>query len=611
MQNQPSGPKGPITFVNDPDKEETVGISQLIPGQKESKFIRWLLPDEEVTLQAAIGDVFDFEIKGTSDFTLPPYTVEQFNQKYQFEIGMRWKDARTKYARTTNADANRFSYDIFHLNPLYIDQAMAEGGGKQQQIFESLEEDDRDWKVYDGDVALKKTFDLKVVDRGEGKTETKMYYGSQAFEKGFSANVGVSGGVPVATGSLSVGFNKMTKDESAQGEVFTYSRKADTAYIIDLVPKQAKLHRHFKEEVLKLEVPATVPVDLAQAKKQDGFAAYRNFITQWGTHYPTRVHYGGYIVAYKRNTLEEVASEDGWGVTVKAGVSAPVGPASVGVEGEFGYSEKQKYADKNSTEKMGYFHVGGRGDDKSWNVGDQVQPIQIQLARLDELLTPIYFKDQTPANDLAGRRAMLKFALEEYIGSKTDAGQALRPKVFKIVADNWRIIKGANDDKEFDLYGNIKIFSDNKDLSLWEKGKDDDEKVAKGRTIYFPKGSELTKVVYPSRGAFYLSQHQFILNALLAWDNPYVGGPQHCIGFAWKSITLDQVNMDLNQSLQIQFRKGQYRCDELDIPGATPAELEKLRKIYRDNFYLDGDWEIDVVTKVYEVEFSEMGFDGL
>jgi hypothetical protein len=611
-----TGPAGDITFVNDPDKEETVGISKLIPGRREPQFITWLLPEKEITLQAAIGDVFFFEIKDVKDFTLPPYTVSEFDQSYQLEIGMRWKDARVKYARTTNADANRFSFDIFHINPLYIDQLDKDGGGKKQQIFESLGEDDRDWKVYDGDVALKKTFDLKVVDRGEGTTETRMYYGSQAFKKGFSANVGVSGGVPGATGSLSVGFNKMTQNESSQGEVFTYTRKADTVYIIDLVPQYAKLDRPFKEAVLGLLPPATTPANLTQAKAQAGFDQYQKFVREWGTHFPKRVHYGGFFVAYQRNSMEELMNEDGWGISVKAGVEAPVGAGSVGVEGSFGYSEREKYASKERNEKMGYFHVGGRGDDNSWNVGDKVQPIKIQLSRLDELLTPLFFKDETSESELTGRRAMLKFALEEYIGSRTDAGETLAPKVYRMTADNWRIIKGPTNDSEFDLYGDILMaeLTTQEGVNLWSAKKEDNSRVSKGKTMKFPKGKEISTIIYPSQGKFNTASYQYLLVATLLWDNPYFLSPQHCIGLASESINFSQVNTNPQQSLRISFRKGKYKCDEVrEFPGLSAEELEELeefRKNAKDNFEVNGDWEIDIEAKVYQVEFSKLGFDG-
>ena len=406
-----------------------------------------------VLVEARKGDIFSFEIEEETDFKFGTYKVKQLGEEYQLEANMRFADARAIYTRIFNAEANRFSFDILHIDPILIES----GGGKRKQIFESLDDDDKDWEPYDDNVVLKRSFRFKKENNGIGTTETKMSYGSQSFKNSFSASVGVSAEVAGVKGSQSLGFTKMTKDENALGKVYTFARRADTVYYIDLVKEHVKLDRGFKDAVLALPNPEALPNTLPEAKRQPGFATYKIFVTKWGTHFPTRVYYGGFLMAYKRSTMTELLKEDGYGVSVKQGVSVPVGPASVGVEGSFGYSEEQRYVSKNSTEKTGYFYLGGMGGPNDWTVDNhKVQPIKIQLSRLNELLTPAFFKDETSESELAGRKAMLKFARKEYIGSATDDGTSLKPKIFELKVDRWEIKDSPHGNNKEAIYGHVK-----------------------------------------------------------------------------------------------------------------------------------------------------------
>ncbi len=516
---------GKITLINDPEKQETVIVEKITSGKSTPEFVGYLFPDQagrKLTLDAKIGDRFVFRIEGQPAYKIDPYVVRQLEQRYTVKIGIRFMDARNPYKRIPNAQASRYSFDIFYITPEAIDKRKGSNkeGGMMEQIFEDLNDNDVDWHPYDGDYALKDQFELTVLDEGAGSFTEKTSYGMSSFKESFSFNIGVTGSIP-GIGSLarSLGLDTSTEKEKRQKSVYSFARKDQKVYSIDLVPEKAVLHSNFKRAIRSLPVPRTMVQDTNQAKRDPAYAAFKKFISSWGTHYPKQTTYGGFILAYKIYTMEQLLEAESLGIKYSEKVEAEIKGTKVGRETDFSSNTSEKFEKMNSEHTSGYIYKGGQGDDNSWNVGDRVQPTHIQLERLHHLLVKRYFDDSDGISEeeLKLKQKMLEMALTIYIGANSDNGTSLRPRVYRITVKN---IENTGAEDRLKLYGNMQIFSikDNSYINsteFFQRGEANYLSINKNESINY--SVSISQIVYPEGGYFNLTPYRFGLVSIL-WD---------------------------------------------------------------------------------------------
>jgi hypothetical protein len=397
---------------------------------------------------ADMGDILTFSFaKEETDFKIPSIPVSDYvDEIYELVPEIQWKDARSRYQRVSNATASRSSFDAIYIPPAFIDKPQAEGGGIRGQIFNDLRESDTDWRAIDGDIALKNQFSLMVINEGSGSKVSKSVYSKQNFKESFSFNIGAEVTAPIpqvpavrATPSGSYGYSESTEKTWEENHVYTFSRISNKVYNIDLVPQKMDFSRDFISAIRRLPVPGEASVTSFEAAKNDPAwnAYYDTFIKTWGTHYPAQVTYGGFFVGVAHESLESYAQKDYSKEEFTAGLeldaTAEVSAGAKGVEvskevgakgsvsGGAAWEDEKSMQTSNGQVSYNFLFRGGEGSSfDNYAVGDAVQPTDIQLKSLDNLLKDEYFKQEIPG--LALKAKFLAFAINEYIKDNRDKG---------------------------------------------------------------------------------------------------------------------------------------------------------------------------------------------
>ncbi len=551
-------PAGVVTNTTTPTTSNTVTLKNtastfVVEVSKigDDSFSKTLGPNQSITVNCKLGDVFTFSVD-EDEFSALPYTVTQLGITYNIIVGERYTSAKGN--KLPNTKASRYSFDILKVDPIYIDydknQYIKDAkdniigrGGMRKEIFEPLENKDLDWYNGDGDYALKNHFEYLNIMESKASTETKMFYSSSSYEESFSANVGAD--TPKGGGSAS--FSHTSSESNNETNIYTYSRTTVKAYDIRLRKEQIALTDDFKNAVKALP-------------KTYNETAYKNFINTWGTHYPVLTSYGGVqVAAYKFNAKEMMESE-----SMALGIEGNMKKASAGG----GYSSDKSFAEKQENSKGMYFSKGGTGTGDNYAVDkDNSVPIGINLKRLHELLTASIFNDGTTNTKLSPIKENLKRAITNYIGSPTDSGKSLKPRMYKISNVKWKATKGESD---FQVYG--KVWT-----SIWRKNSSGKDIELKGKTAFDRSdeggsrivaetnhterlGGSFTYTVYPTNGTLDLSQYYIKLSSQLSdWNS---GSINESPGYKKTTINLSDIPVfakDISYSISFPREETELR----------------------------------------------------
>ncbi|MEN0066894.1 MAG: MAC/perforin domain-containing protein [Myxococcota bacterium] len=559
-------------------------------------------PGPETVSGVAAGDVISFTVANDdNNRIIHAFRVVRPGQLHVLSTEQMFQDSRLDKRRLPNYSASLSSYDIFLLDPLRIERSKDSGGGGMGAVFEGLRDEDTDWYEYRGREAIgvKDSFDVRFHNGGIGEDVQPMVYSHQEFAKSLGVNAGLSLGVAgKAGGKLGGSFKSMWGESSSRKQVFAYAKKQVSTYTVVLKPEDAKLDSRFMDAVRALPVPASAPASLGAAKADRAkFAAYRTFIDNWGTHYPTATEYGGYLFYYHQSTLEKAARNRGTQFDISAEVKGNVKGVDVGTDWGVSHSESSKVENEDSESKSGYMFVGGSGSPDSWQVGDNLMPIKVELERLDGLLTASFFKldpDDAEEPKLAIRRKMLAYALQSYIGSVSDDGTPLKPRVFEMKLTDWTLKKNPwGISNEENIYGKVigvsQHGSKQQTTVVWSRSEQPGSRVIakQGDRERFP--SRTLRIVLeprngrppnPNDGSFAIGAE------LLQW---HATGAHTCLGQGTLEIPLRDVS-----KLPTNFRKtltlGGTKCDKKNYGNAPDGR------------------EIAVNANVKEIGMQELGF---
>jgi len=181
-------------------------------------------------------------------------------------------------------------------------------------------------------------------------------------------------------------------------------------------------------------------------------------------------------VAVTNIDITKVGSTQGWGVDVKNKVEADLKKVNASREIGFGYSQSESWDNDNSNSETTVFYKGGEGNASNWKVTDgSVQPVALELARLSNLLQdPAKFNWKINQADLDNKRGALEKAISDYMGSDTDDGKPIRPKMYKLSDFEWKLVDGQDNYDYANVFGAImaSVTTDSKNVTEF------------GRTIY-------------------------------------------------------------------------------------------------------------------------------
>ncbi|MEM7102782.1 MAG: MAC/perforin domain-containing protein [Bacteroidota bacterium] len=408
-----SGMQVTLTFINTLDDYPVQIFTEDDSGNE--KYIETIGANTEFEFAAAEpSQIFYFKPKGKSNYEILPYTVDTLKtQRYELELAQkRYGESKNTYKRITNAMANRYSFDIAKIDPFKIDADESRGGGRKKLIFEELSDFDRDWYPFDGDFAVKKQFDVQFINEGKSVEKSELYRSMQSFQKEYTASIDASATYKGVTGTASGSWSKLTRNGEDTQSFFSWFRKEDKKYFIQLNHKHIKLDEGFQKAVAALPVPGELPATINEAITHKTFDSYYQFVKDWGTHYPEKVTYGGIIQGSLNSTRDQITELVQKGYGVKAGLEVPIKGAEAGIGG--GYSEEQIEELESITESSHkeYVYKGGEGYFELWAVGDEVQPIYIDLEPLADLLVADYLPE---AEQLVAKRQMMQFAIDHYL----------------------------------------------------------------------------------------------------------------------------------------------------------------------------------------------------
>jgi hypothetical protein len=452
----PAPTSGSFTFLNEMSNAVSVSIYKE-NGTQTPDFIIKINNSQSYTVEnAKIGDTFKFDPDDKGNLQIAPYTISTFGGTHRLKAGTRYLN---NGARKVNTRASEHSFDFFKIDPIYIAYTASENitantgqstskiigqGGMRKQIFKSLVENDLDWETHPGDqgnVALKNHFTKITLNEGNDKSTTENCYSDQAFKQSFTGSIGVSGGNEKSgQGGGSASFSYTTENSSSTRNIYTYSRSSHRIYSIDLQPAAIDLTDEFKNAVKSL--PETAG------------SAYNQFIKDWGTHYPTKVDYGGLMIGVMSVDEKTYMQSKGYSMELKAEVAKG---AKVEVGG--GYSTNESFNQMHSKAKSIYYYKGGSGGSAgSWsNSEGTAQPMGIKLSRLNELLKIQYFNIGLTQAQIDSREKLLAAAITTYIGSPSDP-EIPKPRIFKISNVRWKMIEEHDNGLETSsIFGNVNI----------------------------------------------------------------------------------------------------------------------------------------------------------
>jgi hypothetical protein len=358
--------------------------------------------------------LFYFKPKGNSHYEILPYSADSLkNQSHELRLAQkRYGESKNTYKRITNATANRYSFDIVKLDPFNIDADEAHGGGRKRLIFEELSDFDRDWYPFDGDFAVKNQFKVQFINEGKSIERTELFRSMSSFQKEFTTSIKASAKSKAVAATGSASWSKLTKNSQDTESLFSWFRKEDKKYFIQLQPSQVQLDKGFKAAIAQLPVPNQLPNTIKEAVVKQEFDHYYQFVKDWGTHYPKKVTYGGIIQGSQNSNRSQISELVEKGFNVKAGLAAPVKGVKVGAGGGFNKEERAELEQITQNSHKEYVYKGGEGYFELWAVGDEVQPIYIDLENLSDLIIQDYLPE---GQQLIAKRRMLQLAIDYYL----------------------------------------------------------------------------------------------------------------------------------------------------------------------------------------------------
>jgi hypothetical protein len=410
-------------------------------------------PESTVKLNVKLGDQFEVLIDGQRGLHPKIYITDIDEPVYisgNTPLGEIPSYVADKY-QFLDYQPNQAGIDLAVYNPRNLVETI-----NKKRIFESLDINNGiDYHIDGGAKVLKQGFEYASTNLHEGSNTVNMSYGYSAFSKSWSLNVGGSGTIPVegvsVKPSLDFGYSEKEMENRSSENVYAYTREQKSIFTITVDPLAARLDPKFKRAV-------RLVTDATKASQ---------FITDYGTHYPVTVYYGGDRSVYavmNKNTYSKAKS---FGIDLKAAVGVSEmqtskekydkSGKSTGSEstdqdvGEghlaFSYNQGSKEESVFQNIKTKYRMIGGSGGFKSWEVDESnASPVAAKMDLIYNLIEPRYFKDDTDPAALAKAKSLIKTATDNYLAKLPMLKRPLPPPVaYSITIDKLEVIQEVDD----------------------------------------------------------------------------------------------------------------------------------------------------------------------
>ena len=351
--------------------------------------------------------------------------------------------------------SNLLGIDITKYNPRRVINSFA-----TKPIFEGLSSFSTDYELQSGKV-LKKGMYFSGTGLGVGSSDVEMVYSYSKFAEEWGVNLGVSGTKKGVTAGLDVGYSQFDDQERSSTNMYAFTREQYSAYDITIDPFELKLDEGF----------------IADVKGVTSAVKARNFANNYGTHYATRVFYGGERSLYATMDSTTYARAKGFGIDIKAKVSASkpgtqkqTSTQAVSDDGQvtdgtkkitgstdssqiasgslgFQFSNNQQEAEILQRASSGYIMIGGRGGFNSWTVDESNSvAIAAEMAPLVDLLVDDVFKGKIPSSTLAKSRSLIQSEVNKRLQSLQSLPAPLpAPRVYTIHLKRLEVIHEVDD----------------------------------------------------------------------------------------------------------------------------------------------------------------------
>jgi hypothetical protein len=316
-----------------------------------------------------------------------PFKVVSTGFLLEIRVGREQMSYKESDALPLDPDASSYSYDIRYLDPQepFLVSQYNDRTGVRKKIFSELEDDPYDWYPSPNGL-LKSHFDHVQNHTAEKKISSQYFYSSADFQKSFTMGASVSGGIaegpgtPGVTGTLSGGFSKVQGNSSVAERLYVVTGASVTLFDILLIPKKMELKSEFVRDVKAL------PKTYSQSTKNRFIA----FIEKYGTHYPTKVTYGGRVSAFTSMTYDEAAEFQSKSWNIGREVEASIQGFEVGQSLDFGGSRTQNHGEILSKAKHSEHAYGGTLNGENWQVDPgNVMPVSFEFNKIPALFNNV------------------------------------------------------------------------------------------------------------------------------------------------------------------------------------------------------------------------------
>lgn len=230
------------------------------------------------------------------------------------------------------------------------------------------------------------------------------------FDSSFGANVGVAG---VASFSASGTFGRINSSKTGSEQIFIYQKDVVSVHALDL---DLTWKDPTTDELFRQKLNPDFRRRVAGLPDTQACAPYDEILNIYGTHYASRVTYGGRfnVLTTINKDVYESSSEDSR--SFQASASATVKKVSFGAEGGFSQSTGSDRFQESLKESTEIWSSGGRGskDYETWVSQVELNPAPAHMVFEDysTLFTPAFFPNDP---SIAAKSARMKSCTEEYV----------------------------------------------------------------------------------------------------------------------------------------------------------------------------------------------------
>lgn len=360
--------------------------------------------------------------------------------------------------KTLSTTGNLYGYDLRGIDPIDL----STGEGRKKRIINQ----DRDL-FYDGPTEDAYVYDdiflYSPENKGSTEVSTSVYHNSRDFKKSFTFGANASVGSPTSSSitvltagqsedpspsigvSASGGFHSLTENSRDKQMIYIYNSATVWVYSLSLHDnKVIPLSIEFINAVKQL--PAGYNLD-----------RYKNFINDWGTHFPKKVVYGGRLYGAYSMEYDQVMNFEsrGWNV----GMQAQGQTASVAVSGGFelgGYKEERTNEFNQNSKKHQDWYGGEMASETDWGTNESnAMPVNLELLILSDLLQCKHFRNLITPFELETRRKHLKRAINQVIKEAAESEEnAQKSRFFNMEFVDFEVTKNNKRVKQ-KIYGKI------------------------------------------------------------------------------------------------------------------------------------------------------------